>query len=75
MGVIYTDQGTNYPGLMQPQHEFVIQAEEEREGEEVTWPEIHKRAWELQKEDEEFSACVDHDLAEEARAGRPTQPD
>jgi len=50
VSVIYTDWGQSYPDLNQPQSAFVIHAEEERAGEQVTWPEIHARAWELQME-------------------------
>lgn len=53
MAVTYTDQGTEYPELKQPQGDYVRQAEEERDGEEVTWPEIEGRAWELQIVQEE----------------------
>ena len=45
---IYTDEGVSYPELNQPQKDYVRQAEQERVGQEVTWPEIHERAWELQ---------------------------
>jgi hypothetical protein len=46
---IYTDEGTEYPLLPQPQGEYVREAEEEFADEEVTWPQIHARAWELQR--------------------------
>jgi hypothetical protein len=50
---IYTDAGADYPELMQPQGSYVAEAEEEFDGQEVTWPQVHARAWELQKADEE----------------------
>ena len=49
---IYTDEGTEYPELQQPEGQYVREAEEEFDGEEVTWPEVHARAWELQDADQ-----------------------
>jgi hypothetical protein len=45
---IYTDEGTDYPELQQPQGQYVAEAESEFEDQEVTWPQVHARAWELQ---------------------------
>jgi hypothetical protein len=63
MSVIYIDTNEDYPELLQPRGEFVVQAEEEREGEEVTWPQIHKRAWELQQE---YDADLAYQQADDA---------
>lgn len=49
---IYTDEGTDYPELQQPEGQYVREAEYEFDGQEVTWPEVHARAWELQDADE-----------------------
>ena len=50
MSVTYKNEEVDYTGWQQPESAFVIHAEEEREGEEVTWSEIHARAWELESE-------------------------
>ena len=57
MGLIYTDEGTEYPELNQPDGYYVKLAEEELDDPtldsvEVTWPQVHERAWELQLEAE-----------------------
>ena len=52
MGVIYTDEGVDYPEVRQPHRAYVGQAEDEFDGQEVTWPQVAERAWELQVEDE-----------------------
>lgn len=49
---IYTDEGEEYPELNQPQGFYVRAAEEEFDGQEVTWPVVQARAWELQNADE-----------------------
>ena len=38
---------------MQPQGIYVAEAEADFDGQEVTWPQVHARAWELQEADEE----------------------
>jgi hypothetical protein len=54
---IYTDEGVDYPELMQPQGDYVHAAEQEfGDDEEVTWPQIHARAWKLQHADEPLKA-------------------
>jgi hypothetical protein len=49
---IYIDEGVDYPELRQAKGEYVREAEEEFAGQEVTWPRVHARAWELQEADE-----------------------
>lgn len=46
---IYVDEGTEYPELAQPPGEYVSAAEEEFVGQEVTWPVVNRRAWELKQ--------------------------
>jgi hypothetical protein len=49
---IYTDAGTDYPELMQPQGIYVAEAEVEFDGQEVRGLRC-THAWELQEADEE----------------------
>ena len=52
MGRPSTRRRHRVPELNQPQGQYVTEAEDEFDGQEVTWPQVHARAWELQEQDE-----------------------
>lgn len=49
---IYTDQGVEYPNLAQPPQPYIVEAEAELAGKEVTWPQVVALAWRLAQADD-----------------------
>ena len=49
---IYTDQGVEYPDLRRPPEPYLVEAEAELAGQEVTWPQVVALAWRLAEADD-----------------------
>ena len=49
---IYTDQGVEYPDLARPDEAYILEAEAELAGKEVTWPQVVALAWRLAEADD-----------------------
>jgi hypothetical protein len=49
---IYTDQDVEYPGLELPAEPYIVEAEAELAGRQVTWPQVVALAWRLAEADD-----------------------
>jgi hypothetical protein len=49
---IYTDHDVEYPNLRVPPRPYIVEAEAELAGREVTWPQVVALAWRLAEADD-----------------------